>query len=288
MRFLISSRFNLFRCTSLVALFSLGACVGSAIPVVDRNNVEYRPGGDPVSGANTSRVRLGMPASGLHSVKRGDTLYSIAFAYGLDIKRLASANGIDAPYTIRPGQKISLLTVNAVDKKLAAKPEVLVRQAGAKTNSASTSSSSAAKKKKRTPATKPSATAGNTSWRWPVNGKLLSGYGENPGKGSANKGIDIAGKNGEAVRAARAGTVVYSGNGIQGYGNLVIVRHSSEYLSAYAYNRLLVVSEGDKVKEGQKIAELGNSGSARQDKLHFEIRKSGKPVNPLKLLPKRG
>jgi lipoprotein NlpD len=126
---------------------------------------------------------------------------------------------------------------------------------------------------------------GKIVWEWPVNGRLLKSFSVN--SSNIHKGIDLGGSIGDAVRSAAKGQVVYSGNGLSGYGNLVIVKHNQMYLSAYAHNRRLLVKEGQWVDAGEKIAELGKSGADRA-KLHFQIRRDGKPVNPLKLLPPKG
>lgn len=126
---------------------------------------------------------------------------------------------------------------------------------------------------------------GPIDWSWPAPGKLIAGFSD-AGSAETNKGIDIAGKTGDPVAAAASGKVVYVGNGLRGYGNLVIVRHNAAFLSAYAHNSRILVKEGQEVARGQKIAELGNS-DADQPKLHFEVRHQGKPVDPLKHLPPR-
>ena len=129
----------------------------------------------------------------------------------------------------------------------------------------------------------PELVSGGVAWRWPSEGKVIGAYvsGE-----PTKQGIDIGGKSGDPVRAAADGEVVYSGNGLIGYGELIIVKHNANFLSAYGHNRARLVKEGDKVKAGQAIAEMGASASSR-DELHFEIRKNGKPVNPLEYLPAR-
>jgi lipoprotein NlpD len=127
------------------------------------------------------------------------------------------------------------------------------------------------------------APAGGIAWRWPANGNLLEGF----MAGDATKqGIDIAGNAGDPVLAAADGVVVYSGSGLVGYGELIIVKHSDEWLSAYGHNRKRLVAEGQRVRAGQPIAEMGRSGAPR-DELHFEIRRSGRPVDPLQYLPAR-
>ena len=134
-----------------------------------------------------------------------------------------------------------------------------------------------------TPAADSTATVGEVSWRWPADGTLVGAFVSGD---QTKQGIDISGKSGDPVRAAADGTVVYSGNGLVGYGELVIIKHNASYLSAYGHNRKRMVKEGDRVKAGQVIAEMGSS-SASRDSLHFEIRKNGKPANPLDYLPRR-
>lgn len=122
------------------------------------------------------------------------------------------------------------------------------------------------------------------SWRWPVKGEIINTFsGSDPGK----KGLDIAGRMGQAVNAAADGKVVYSGNGLRGYGNLIIIKHNTTYFSAYAYNSKLHVRENDTVSSGQHIADMGNNGSGPA-RLHFEIRRNGTPQDPMKYLPKKG
>lgn len=224
-----------------------------------------------------------------HRVARGDTLFSIAWRYGLDYKSLARNNNIDSSYRIYPGQLLSL----KAQKKSAWKPSKTTRTAS-KTNSANTAKKSSPVKKstptrsvnksksvKKTTSTKGYST--KFSWRWPARGALLKKYSQGS---SVNKGIDISGKKGESVITAAPGRVVYSGDGLRGYGKLVIVKHNEMYLSAYAHNSRILVKEDQVVKAGQKIAEIGSSGTDK-NMLHFEIRRDGKPVDPLKYLPRR-
>ena len=194
----------------------------------------------------------------LVSVEKGDTLYSLAKENDMPAWKLASINGLKKPYVIYPGQGLRLK---------ASSPRTPPTTSKSKT------------KTKKTWSTADSRRA--VSWQWPVEGKVLSKF--NKRKNDA-KGINIAGKEGYAVKAAAPGKVVYSGNGLISYGNLVIIKHSRSYLSAYAHNRKLLVKEGQMVKVGQKIAELGKTGTEKPQ-LHFEIRKNGKPVNPLLYLP---
>ncbi len=202
-------------------------------------------------------------------VQRGDTLYRIGAEQGIAMRDLAAWNGIGAPYTIYPGQQIFLYP-----------------KSGGVVGTRSPATGRAPAAAARAPvAASPSAApiASGIAWRWPVDGALLSRYvaGE-----PTKQGIDIAGVAGSAVRAAGDGTVVYSGSGLVGYGELVIIKHSEQWLSAYGHNRSRMVEEGAKVKAGQQIAELGRTGASR-DMLHFEIRYNGKPVDPLLYLPKK-
>lgn len=218
--------------------------------------------------------------TGQYVVKRGDTLFSIAFRYGWDWKALAAKNNIAAPYTIVPGQSIRF------DGRAGTVPS-----GGTTTTVVSSSSGSKTTVTKRPVAT--TATPVNTAplpagpapkgWGWPADGILIGKFSSN---GSLNKGIDIAGDLGQPVLAASDGSVVYAGSGLRGYGELVIIKHSDTYVSAYGHNRRLLVREGQQVKVGQKIAEMGSTGTDRV-KLHFEIRRQGKPVDPLQFLPRR-
>ena len=200
-----------------------------------------------------------------HTVVKGDTLYSIAWRYGYDHKTLAAWNRIKAPFTIYPGQVIRFQPL---------------RQEGAAATTARQQSRSGRKPQPR--ASPPKAIAGTATprWRWPVRGRLLKSA-----TPIAKKGISIGGRAGQKIVAAAGGVVVYSGNGLRGYGNLVIIKHNHTYLSAYAHNRDLVVKEGQTVTAGQQIATMGVDGKGAP-LLHFEIRKNGKPIDPRKQLPR--
>lgn len=214
-----------------------------------------------------------------HRVSTGETLYAIAWRYGIDYKHLARHNGISRGYTIYPGQLLRLDVNSAKTRKPA--PRTVVKS---KPQSAPKTQPRSIKTTKKVANTKASQMKSAAfKWQWPVKGKLLATFSSANG---LNKGIDIAGKLGESVLSAGPGDVVYAGNGLRGYGNLLIIKHNQKYLSAYAHNRRLLVGEGDSVKAGQKIAELGSSGTDR-NKLHFEIRRDGKPIDPLKYLPRR-
>ena len=218
-----------------------------------------------------------------YRVLRGDTLYSIAFRYGLDYRRLAAANDIAVPYTIYVGQKLRLAEA---DVPPPAKPVPRGTAAASRT-------APATPQPKKSPATvartAPAATVAAderenrvvSQWRWPSAGKLTRRF-----DGARHKGVDISGQRGDPISATAAGQVVYAGSGIVGYGLVLIVRHNDEYLSAYGHTDGVLVDEGDKVQAGQEIARMGSSGTDSV-KLHFELRRQGRPVDPLKLLPSR-
>lgn len=222
-----------------------------------------------------------------HTVARGDTLYSIAWRYNLDVRTLAKANGIAESYVIYPGQRINLDTrsvaYTATPSLASGSSSSLTRPSTVPVKQEPVAAPPRSNNRTAATATPPppSVKAGELRWQWPVNGRITSRF---AGPKALNKGIDIAAKKGEPVRAAEAGSVVYAGDGLRGYGNLLIIKHNDNYLSAYAHNHRLLVAEGDTVKAGQQIAEVGSSGTST-DKLHFEIRRDGTPVDPLRFLP---
>lgn len=195
-----------------------------------------------------------------YRVHKGDTLYSIARRSGRDFKVVARWNDISPPYTIYPGQMLRLIPPA---------PRKVSRPAPVKKKPVSSPSPKKTEKKLK------------VRWRWPLKGTIARNFAQTGGKG-----IDIAASKDRSVQAAASGKVVYSGSGLVGYGNLVIIKHGETYLSAYGNNRRLLVQEGQKVRGGQVIAEVGNAAGNRSV-LHFEIRRRGDPVNPLWYLPKR-
>ena len=200
-------------------------------------------------------------------VEKGDTLYSIAFRYGMDYKSLAKINGINPPYTIYLNQKLSLKNVSFTPiSDSGPNGDASLKKARKKKNKVS--------KKRR---------GVSVDWSWPLRGEILNTFSLSQ---PLNKGIDIAGKKGSSVLAAADGTVVYAGGNLRGYGKLVILKHDGDYLSAYGNNEVILVKEGDAVSKGLVISRVGRSASG-EELLHFEIRRDGKPVNPLRFLPKK-
>ncbi len=303
-------RFLLF-CAVVGFFLSLSACtlVGDQqAPVVEGSGY-----------STTAFARVNSKPTGNYRVKRGDTLYSIAWANNMDYRTLAAMNRLDPPYRIYAGQYLRTRrnffeSLGQMFKRESVSNQTQVAQRAPiqpkakpkKVKLAKTSSQRSQKKvsqrserkasqpkktvhsqsKKRYAARstvkkiQPSSAKKGTSikgWRWPAKGRVVERYSERPG---GNKGIDIAGNHGDSVRAAASGKVVYSGSGLKGYGQLLLIKHNNSYLSAYAHNKRILVSEGDQVKIGQKIAEMGrmNHGAIR---LHFEIRRNGKPIDPM-------
>jgi len=214
----------------------------------------------------------------VHQVEPGETLYSIAWRYDLDFRKLARANGINAPFVINRGQLLSLDT-----SKISARSARTVNRASSqpKTSAAASSQGSVQTKKssaKKAPAkvaAKAPVYSGNWRWQWPVKGEVVESY--NPKE--LRKGIKIKAVSRSAVRSAGPGVVVYSGEGLRGYGKLVIIKHSEILLSAYAHNEQIMVKEGQTVKQMEIISRLGANGT-----LYFEIRKDGYPINPVSYL----
>ena len=204
--------------------------------------------------------------------EKGDTLYGLSKRYGISVNRLAQLNQLKKPYVINPGQTIFLKPLNTEAQS----------SSTVSTRSSKSGSHTAAKQTKYAQSQAQSISWPKTvHWQRPAKGKVIKKFNRNRNDA---KGIDIAGKKGNAIVASADGKVVYSGNGLISYGNLIIIKHNKTFLSAYAYNRNLLVKEGDTVKAGQQIAEMGNKDKFNA-MLHFEIRKNGKPVDPLKYLP---
>ena len=263
-----------------------------------------------------------------YTVKRGDTLFYIAWVTGNDFRDLAQRNNVPAPYALNVCQVLQV--GNASGQPITG--ENAVSQASARASGGATATTTSAQKStavvasqptitysessgeqsatKMLPNNKPATTtttvvapvtapttvsttqptASSTStsspissWRWPTDGKVIENF---SGAEGGNKGIDIAGSKGQAIVATADGRVVYAGNALRGYGNLIIIKHNDDYLSAYAHNDTMLVREQQEVKAGQKIATMGSTGTS-STRLHFEIRYKGKSVNPLQYLPQR-
>lgn len=252
-----------------------------------------------ISGCNTRSIHLDGRYNppvywGRHVVKQGETLYSIAWRYGRDYRELGNANGISPPFNIRAGQVLRLDLKGEAPRQTAASPRS-PQTAPSRSSSAPATRSPTSRP---TPAAAPRVTSqpdrsvelakqtqtvSDIRWQWPHVGTVIANFSTS---GKINKGIDISGNSGDPVKAAAAGNVVYAGGGLLGYGNLIIINHNEHYLSAYAHNRRILVQEGEEVKAGQTIAELGGTGTD-SNKLHFEIRRNGNPVDPMPYLPSR-
>lgn len=261
----------------------------------------------------------GHPSRDIHTVKAGETLYSIAWSVGKDHRDLAAWNGIPPPYLIKPGQKLRLTpasgarvvsqpqsarhhrvkrgeTIYSIARRYGLSPHQLAKannirspyliKPGQRLRIEKLSSSPRASRKSSRGTTRPGqkgarVRSSGITWAWPVTGSVLRKFGQ-----VNSKGIDIAGRKDKKIRAAAKGRVVYKGSGLRGYGNLVIIKHNNDYLSAYAHCRKIYVKEGDVIQKGSRIASMGKSGTDTV-KLHFEIRYKGTPVDPLKYLPNR-
>ena len=247
----------------------------------------------PVSSLNTNvnDFQKGININGnKYTVQKGDTLYSIAFSAGKDFRTLAKNNSIPSPYIIYPGQVISLVATSshAVASNSPVKQKITSTKTKQKTNKKLKKNLDQPKQReyvqkkanKIVSNAKPSSSS-KVKWFWPAKGKVTKRFSN---KENGYKGLQIANRTGASVLAAAQGTVVYAGNALRGYGNLIILKHNDDYLSAYAHNSKLLVREKQKVKAGQKIAEMGKSESS-VTALRFEIRYRGQAVNPAKYLP---
>ncbi|MFK7862680.1 MAG: peptidoglycan DD-metalloendopeptidase family protein [Pseudohongiellaceae bacterium] len=214
-----------------------------------------------------------------HRVRAGDTLYSIAFQHDLDFRSLALANNMRAPYTIYVGQDINLVVS---DLNRSSGSSAVNSSVGTEVGNNSTARAQGSVSRSSGVLRQPiQRTSSAPSWGWPHQGRILRSFRE-----ADSKGVDIQGRVGDSVLAAGNGDVVYAGRGVQGSGNLIIIRHSDRYLSAYAHNSVMLVEEGVGVSTGDKIAEVGET-PAGEPMLHFEIRLDGKSVDPSAILPSR-
>jgi lipoprotein NlpD len=270
----------------LLAVMLLAACTSTGVrqaPIAER---------EPPARTGTADVVAAPPSTreardGVYVVQKGDTLRDIAAAFGRDHRDIARWNNIDDPNKLTIGQGLRVIPPA---ETAVASPVTPATGAQSRPLTPPASGAAAAPGNPATPpmaATAPSVTPApaapetGLTWMWPLPGKVVEKFDD-----KRNKGIDIAAREGDPVLAASDGNVVYSGSSLRGYGNLVIVKHNDEFISAYAHNRQILVKQGQAVKRGQRIAEAGKS-DASTPKLHFEIRRGGKPVDPLQYLPPR-
>lgn len=278
-----------------------------------------------------SQIEKGFYNGNTYTVRKGDTMFLIAYIAGKDVNELASLNNMSEPYQLKVGQVLKLgnastptstqttstpvvtqpkepeitytagangttyasdgnitgpIKAGTQSEPVASTTTPVIKATTATTPAISATAATATPAIKATTASSANnsrAPATNIKWQWPTKGNVIQGFSTAEG---GNKGLDIGGSKGQDVYAAAAGKVVYAGNALQGYGNLIIIKHSEEFLSAYAHNDKITVKEQANVKAGQKIATLGSSGTNR-NKLHFEIRYKGKSIDPALYLPKR-
>ncbi|MFD0966089.1 murein hydrolase activator NlpD [Seminibacterium arietis] len=259
-----------------------------------------------------SKIDKGFYKEETYQVRKGDTMFLIAYIAGMDVKELAALNNLKEPYTLSVGQVLKISnnataltttpTTQSAKQPTATQPAkstVTYTQGpnGTKYGSdgtiigpvKSTQGASTPIKPANPMATQPilkpqpTNAISNVAWYWPTNGSIVQGFSTSDG---GNKGIDIKGSRGQAVNAAASGRVVYAGNALRGYGNLIIIKHNDDFLSAYAHNESILVRDQQEVKAGQQIAKMGSSGT-NDVKLHFEVRYKGKSVDPMRYLPKR-
>lgn len=268
-----------------------------------------------------SQINKGFYKGETYTVRKGDTMFLIAYISGLDIKELAALNNMKEPYSLSVGQTLKVSNGRSAAPQAVAKttsvaqPMQATTQPGAteptitytpgangtqygsdgtitgpiKASVGGTPPSNAPlttqvqQPTSQAMTTETAPAVSNVAWRWPTSGNVIQGFSNSDG---GNKGIDISGSRGQAVNAAAGGRVVYAGNALRGYGNLIIIKHNDDFLSAYAHNDSILVKDQQEVNAGQQIAKMGSSGT-NGVKLHFEIRYKGKSVDPTRYLPRR-
>jgi lipoprotein NlpD len=275
---------------AVVAAVVLSGCASKGInraPVEDRGNVSNAP---VATDARTQQVKQ-LPGfenagkSGYYTVKPGDTLIRIGLESGQSHKDITRWNTLENPDRIEVGQVLRVVPPTGSDAVVVGKPVASSNAvstpiaAGLPAKAASAPSSAPVVPPAAVAVAKSTGSDDDLGWIWPGKGHVIAGFDD-----VKNKGLDIGGNAGDPVVAAAEGKVVYAGSGLRGYGNLIILKHNNTYLTAYAHNKSLLVKEDQTVKKGQKIAEMGDSDADRV-KLHFEVRRQGKPVDPAKYLP---
>ena len=288
-----------------VSARNMSECIGTQTVNVPRNPNTNAP--------DYSQIQKGSYKGSTYKVGKGDTMFLIAYLAGMDVKELAAINNMAEPYHLSIGQtlKISNCVAQPVKTQISENPRPSAPQstvtytAGANGTQIGSDGTiiGPVKSETGTPTGGSEATApqqpiqaanpapigmnapiaSNVTWQWPVSGNIIQGFSNSDG---GNKGIDIGGSRGQAVKAAASGRVVYAGNALRGYGKLIIIKHNDDFLSAYAHNDKLLVTDQQEVRAGQEIAKMGSSGT-NAVKLHFEIRYKGKSVDPLHYLPRQ-
>jgi murein DD-endopeptidase MepM/ murein hydrolase activator NlpD len=238
--------------------------------------------------------------NGLHTVRAGETLYSLGRTYGVHPFTIARLNGLSNNEALRQGQSLRIPASSAHPAPAIASRQPEHTQPAVTDNAAAGIDNESAEQPAGDVATaapkpveqpqqqmagnqQPAQEAGSLSFRWPVKGRVISGYGSKPG-GLRNEGINIAVPEGTDVRSAEAGVVAYAGNELKGYGNLVLIRHEGGWVTAYAHNKDLFVKRGDTVKRGDVIAKAGQTGSVSSPQVHFEVRKGATAMDPMRFL----
>ncbi len=298
---------SLLTCSVLASVAMLSACAQTTVSVRSVSTTESSSAKPQVTAPKRYEP---ISRTEPYVVQQGDTLYAISFRAGLNYREVAGWNNIAEPYALSIGQHISLKPTEGLTNASA----TVNKSPDVETNVTSVETKPVETKPEVTQQVKPSVVAPNPpvsttsiavqpttiveqpivqvptavssaamGWIWPSDGTVIARYVQGD---PTQQGINIGGKSGQPVKASADGTVVYSGAGLVGYGELIIIKHNNEWLSAYAHNRRRLVAEGTKVKAGEVIAEMGRTGTMR-DMLHFEIRRNGKPVDPLLYLPKQ-
>ena len=286
---------QMLRFTLLSASLALLAACSSTkpanrAPVEDRGTAVGRTAAPDAAAVDPASVKPPLPGAenagkpGYYTIKPGDTLIRIGLENGQSWRDIVRWNNLDNPNRIEVGQVLRIVPPGATPSA----DSVAVARPIGPGAAVGTPLPSASAVKPATPASAPVASAAaavsgdeDIAWIWPASGSVLAGFDE-----AKNKGLDFNGKAGDPVVAVADGRVVYAGSGLRGYGNLIILKHNNTYLTAYAHNQTLLIKEDQSVRKGQKIAEMGNSDADRV-KLHFEIRRQGKPVDPARYLPAR-